>query len=115
LNSVAQKEDKEAAHRHINFKAGYLTAMDCHHPPSQSLAVFEALVSDVTWCEVLGMLEALLPNVIDECEDLVFHYLCRYLAVCFRAFRTNLGNSNAHRTIPFRSLPCSSASQRIQT
>ena len=90
--------------------------MNCHHPPSQSLLIFEALISDVAWCEVLGVLEALLPNVVDECNDLVFHSFGRCFAVGCRTFRTTTWASLMHTELSLsRSLPCSSDSQRIRT
>ena len=55
--------------------------MYCNHSSSQSFSIFKALVPDVPRYEVLGMLEALLPYAIDECQELVLYLSCRYWAV----------------------------------
>jgi hypothetical protein len=80
-NAIAQVEAKEATYRYIHIKQRYFASMYRDHSSSQSFSIFKALVPDVPRYEVLGMLEALLPYAIDECQELVLYLSCRYWAV----------------------------------
>jgi hypothetical protein len=81
-NSIAQVEAEEATYRYIHIKQRCFASMNRDHPSSQPFSVFKALIPDIPRCEILGMLEALLPNAIGECQELVLYVSCRYGAVC---------------------------------